>query len=139
MKYLLLLVAAICASAQTDPWKDLQFLSGEWVAEGAPGACSFTFDLQRKIIVRKNLSEAPTRHEDLMVIYVEKDLKAIYFDNEGHVIHYTVEAGPDMVRFVSDQYRLTYRKTGEKLALDFEIAPPGKPFANYLHATLRRK
>ena len=46
-----------------------------------------------------------------MVIYLdEKDLKAIYFDNEGHVIHYKVEPGPDSVRFLNEQYRLTYRK-----------------------------
>jgi hypothetical protein len=74
-----------------------------------------------------------------MVLYLEKELKAIYFDNEGHVIHYTVESGPDWVRFVNEQYRLTYRKDGDKLAMDFDIAPPGKPFSNYLHATLRKK
>ena len=147
MKYLLLLVATIGMNAQpADPWKGLQILTGEWVGEGSgspgesAGACSFTVDLQRKVMVRKNYAQAPTfRHEDLMVIYFDKDLKAIYFDSEDHVIHYTVESGPDSVRFVNEQYRLTYRKEGEKLALDFEIAPPGKPFANYLHATLRRK
>jgi len=145
MKYLLLVLVAMSVHAQ-DPWKGLQFLAGEWVGEGAgspgesAGACSFTFDLQRKVMVRKSYAEAPTfRHEDLMVVYLDKDLKAIYFDSEGHVIHYTIEAGPDSVRFLSEQYRLTYRKDGDKLALDFDIAPPGKPFSNYLHATLRRK
>jgi hypothetical protein len=148
MKFLLPLVAAISLSAQpADPWKAVQFLSGEWVGEGSgspgesAGACSFTFDLQRKVLVRKSYAESATvRHEDLMVIYFEKDLKAIYLDSEGHVIHYTVESGPDSVRFLSEQYRLTYRKNGEgKLSLDFDIAPPGKPFSSYLHATLRKK
>jgi hypothetical protein len=148
MKYSLLLLAAACLSAQpADPWKAIQFLTGEWVGEGAgapgesAGACSFTFDLQRKILVRKSYAESSTfRHEDSMVVYLEKDLKAIYFDSEGHVIHYTVEADSDSVRFVSEQYRLTYRKTGEgKLSLDFDMAPPGKPFSNYLRATLRKK
>jgi hypothetical protein len=139
MKYVLLLVVAMSVHAQ-DPWKELQFLAGEWVGEGAAGACSFTFDLQRKVMVRKSFAEAPTfRHEDLMVVYLDKDLKAIYFDSEGHVIHYTIEAGPDSVRFLSEQYRLTYRKEGDKLLLDFDIAPPGKAFSNYLHATLRKK
>jgi hypothetical protein len=140
MKCLLLVVAAIGLNAQAaDPWTPLQMLTGEWVADG-PGACSFTFDLQRKVLVRKSYAEiAASRHEDLMVVYLEKGLKAIYFDNEDHVIHYTVEPGPDSVRFVNEQYRLTYRKDGDKLLMDFDIAPPGKPFANYLHATLRRK
>lgn len=142
---MLLVLVAMSVHAQ-DPWKGLQFLAGEWVGEGAgspgdsAGACSFTFDLQRKIMVRKSFAEAPTfRHEDLMVVYLDKDLKAIYFDSEGHVIHYTVESGPDSVRFLSEQYRLIYRKEGDKLLLDFDIAPPGKPFSNYLHATLRKK
>jgi hypothetical protein len=140
MKYLLLLLTASHLAAQPeDPWKPVQFLSGEWVGD-TPGACSFAFDLGRKILVRKSFSESPAgRHEDLMVLYLEKELKAIYFDNEGHVIHYTVESGPDWVRFVNEQYRLTYRKDGDKLAMDFDIAPPGKPFSNYLHATLRKK
>jgi hypothetical protein len=151
MRFLLLLGFATCLSAQTpDPWKQLQFLTGEWVGEGSgspgdgAGGCSFDFDLQRKVMIRKNYAVYPTfRHDDLMVVYLDpesKAVKAIYFDNEGHVIHYTVEPGPDSVKFVSEQYRMTYRKTGDnKLSLDFDMAPPGKPFSNYIHATLRKK
>jgi hypothetical protein len=135
MKYLLLMLVALGINAQ-DPWGGLQFLTGEWVGEGADGACSFTLDLERKVMVRKSYAES---HKDLMVVYFEKGLKAIYFDNEDHVIHYTVESSPDSVRFLNEQYRLTYRKEGEKLLLDFDIAPPGKPFSNYLHAVLRKK
>jgi hypothetical protein len=134
----LLLFLALTLKAQTaDPWKPVQFLVGEWTAEEGNGGSSFDFDLQRKILIRKNFAPG---HEDLMVVYLDPGLKAIYFDNEGHVIHYTVEAAADSVRFVNEQYRLTYRKTGdEKLTLDFDIAPPGKPFANYIHASLRKK
>lgn len=125
----------------------LQFLVGDWTGEGAGapgqgvGECSFTFDLQHKVLIRKSFAQYPnSRHDDLMVIYLEPDLKAIYFDTEGHVIHYTVEAGPDSVRFVSEQFRLTYKKADDdKIAMDFEIAAPGKPLSNYLHAMLRRK
>jgi len=133
MKYLLLLFVSISIHAQ-DPWKALQFLTGEWVADG--GACSFSFDLERKVLVRKSYNGP---HHDLMVVYLEKGLKAIYFDNEDHVIHYQVEAGPVSVQFLNEQYRLTYRKNDDQLTMDFDIAPPGKPFSNYLHATLRRK
>jgi hypothetical protein len=143
MKYLLLLLAASFLSGQTaDPWKGLQFLTGEWVGETSEsaGACSFTFDLQRKVLIRKSYAESSnSRHEDLMMVYFEMGLKAIYVDNEDHVIHYTVESTPDSVRFLNERYRLTYRKDGEKLVMDFDIAPPGRPFSNYLHATLRRK
>jgi hypothetical protein len=149
MRFLLVLVAAGCLGAQTaDPWKPLQLLAGEWVGEGtgspgeSAGACSFAFDLQRKVMIRKSYAESPSfRHDDLMVIYLEsKSLKAMYFDSEDHVIQYTVEAGPDFVKFLDNQYRLTYRKSGEgRLAMDFDVAPPGKPFANYIHATLKKK
>jgi hypothetical protein len=149
MRFLLLLSVALYLSAQpADPWKPLQFLGGEWIGEGAgspgesTGACSFAFDLQRKVLIRKSYAESPrSRHDDLMVVFLEsKNLKAIYFDSEDHVIRYTVEAGPDLVRFINEQYRLTYRKSGEdKLLMDFDVGAPGKPLSNYLHATLRRK
>jgi hypothetical protein len=137
MRFWLLLAVAACLRAQ-DPWKPLQFLIGQWNADG--GACSFDFDLERKVLIRKSYAGP---HHDLTVIYVDpesKSLMAIYFDNEDHVIHYTVESGPDSVKFLNDAYRLTYKKTGEsRLTLDFDIAPPGKPFANYIHAVLSRK
>jgi hypothetical protein len=140
MKYLLLLLAASCVSAQpVDPFNALQFLTGEWVGEGAgspgqsAGACSFTLDLQGKVLIRKSYAVSTKgRHEDLMVVYLDeasKNLKAVYFDNEGHVIHYTVDAGPDSAVFRNEQYRLTYRKDrADKLAMDFDVAAPGKPF-----------
>jgi hypothetical protein len=142
MKCLLLLCVAVSLHAQ-DPWKPVQFLTGDWVGDtaDATGACSFMFELDHKILVRKSYAQyATSRHEDLMVVYLEKDLKAAYFDTEGHVIHYTVESGPDWVRFVNQQFKLTYRRTEDgKLAMDFDVAPPGKPFSNYLHALLRKK
>jgi hypothetical protein len=142
MKYLLLLCAAIGLQAQ-DPWKPVQFLAGEWTGDtaDASGACSFTFDLDHKVLIRKSYAQyATSRHEDLMVIYLEKDLKAIYFDSEGHVIHYTIESNADSVTFASEQFKLTYRKNGEdKLVMDFDVSAPGKPFSNYLHAMLRKK
>jgi hypothetical protein len=82
-----------------------------------------------------------------MIVYKEtgeSKLRAIYFDVEDHVIHYAVEPEADgnSVQFVSENFRLTYRKTGaDSLALKFEIAPPGKPgaYATYIDATARRK
>ena len=87
-----------------------------------------------------------------MTIYREPGaikLRAIYFDTEDHVIHYTVEPSSDgqVVQFIGDaspanpRFRLTYRKTGpDTLAIRFEIALPAKPdaFSTYIEATARR-
>jgi hypothetical protein len=146
-------------------WTPLQFLVGRWVGEGdggpgqGSGWCTFREDLQGKILVRTNHAEYPpvpdrpaVAHDDLMYIYpdpADRRLRAIYFDVEGHVIHYRVEASEagDAVQFLSDAtpasagYRLTYRRTSrDTLHLMFEVAPPGKPneFTAYIEADLRR-
>jgi hypothetical protein len=140
-----------------DRFGSLAFLIGEWIGQGSgspgEGAGGFSFlpDQDGKILIRKNRAEYPAAngrpaysHTDLMIVYQEDaQLRAIYFDTEDHVIHYTVEPSPDgdTVRFVSANYRLTYRKTGpDTLALKFEIAPPDKPgaFQTYIDATARR-
>jgi hypothetical protein len=149
--------------AGDDPWKPLEFLIGEWTAgqsAGQPGQASaggftFSFDLDRKILVRKNFAEYPAangrpafRHEDLMVVYAGDPLKATYWDNEGHVIQYKVNAVAGGVQFVSDpsdkepRYRLTYKKTGDRTAdLSFDIAPPGQAdaFKPYVSASIVKK
>ena len=154
-------------AAAPDRWKDLRFLVGEWSGEGGggspgqgAGAYSFLPELGGKVLVRRNVADYPAsngnpavHHEDLMTIYLEGDgkaLEAIYFDNEGHVIHYIIEANPasKVARFVSPpqpgqpRYRLTYRETAKDLvAGQFEVAPPGKPesFVKYMEWTARRK
>ncbi|HXU39319.1 MAG TPA: hypothetical protein VN937_23390 [Blastocatellia bacterium] len=146
-------------------WDSFRFLLGEWVGEGsgAPGegagGFSFTFDLQGKILVRKNTADYPATkdkpaysHTDLMVIYREADdpIKAIYFDNEGHVIHYAVSFSKDQstLTFLSNpspsspRFRFIYSKaTPDKLKLEFDIAPPGKPeaFSKYVEGSAHRK
>jgi hypothetical protein len=166
MRWLTLLAAAISVAGQQsdDPFKPLEFLIGDWVGEGGSkggpgqgsGEFSFQYDLQRKVLVRKNNAVYPPqggragyRHDDLMIVYREgKALRAMYFDSEDHVIRYAVEPSAGVVTFLSDpvpdqpRYRLIYRKTGATTAsLDFEIAPPGKPdaFQNYITAAVRRK
>src|SRR6201999_2862430 len=92
---------------------------------------SFELDINKQIVTRRNFAaytsgpEAGTRHDDLMIIYSEdagKSLKAIYFDSEGHVIHYDVRSpGPGVAVFEGSGYRLTYRLDGKKLAGKFEV------------------
>ncbi len=146
-------------------WQGWQFLLGEWVGEGGGepgqgiGSFSFKEDLQGTVIVRKNYSDYPATkdrpafsHDDLMIINQEtgKQTTAMYFDNEGHVIHYTVEFSKDSnsVIFISGintnapRFRLTYEKKAEgQIKIKFAIAPPGKPeeFKQYIEASARRK
>ncbi|HKE28344.1 MAG TPA: hypothetical protein VKB88_38610 [Bryobacteraceae bacterium] len=145
-----------------DGWGPLQFLVGKWVGEGSgdpgkgAGAFSLLPDLQGKILVRKSFAEYPaangrpaTRHDDLMIVYREPgsgELRATYYDSEGHTIAYVVQAVEGGVAFVSDgprdqtRYRLTYLAAGKDRAkLKFEIAPPGKDFNLYLDAAIRRE
>jgi hypothetical protein len=146
-------------------WSPWQFLLGEWVGEGGgnqpgqgAGSCIFHLDLQNRVLMRKNHSEFPASkerpafsHDDLMIIYQEAgQTKAVYFDNEGHVINYTAEFSSDQntLTFVSDiqptapRFRLIYIKSpNDTLKLKFEIAPPGKPeaFSLYIESAMRRK
>jgi hypothetical protein len=163
MKTLLLLLftlpALLAQSAKSDNrWAPLEFLIGEWTGEGGggpgQGSGSFSFlpDQNGTILIRKNQSDYPAAngrpaftHTDLMIVYKESaKLRAIYFDTEDHVINYAVEPSSDgaSVQFLSEQFRLTYRKTGvERVAIQFEIAPPDKPgaYKTYIEATARRK
>lgn len=155
------MMGAMLAAGQTaDAFAPVRWLAGEWKGEGsgAPGqgagAFSFRFELDGKVLVRKSYTEFPAatgraafRHEDLMVVYPEQGLRATYFDNEGHVIHYRATAAGDAVTFVSDaagggpRFRLSYRKTGaETVLVRFEMAPPGKPeeFKTYVEGSSRR-
>jgi hypothetical protein len=149
----------------TPNWDAWQFLVGEWVGEGggAPGqsvgSLVFHFDLQQQVLLRKNHVDFPAvpdraafAHDDLTVIYPDPtgSLRAIYFDNEGHVIHYTVgmtENG-NLITFVSEpipsapRFRTTYLKgNNEAMTIRFEIAPPGNPdgFTIYTEGTATRK
>jgi len=163
------LIPAMTFSAQPAKkavsWDDWQFLLGEWIGErgGQPGqgigTFAFSLELQNTILVRKNHAEYPATkdrpafsHDDLMVVHQEagKPTQAIYFDNEGHVINYTVGFSEDKngVTFLSElmpsapRFKLTYTK-GEKdtVLIKFEIASPGKPeeFSPYLEAKAKRK
>ena len=155
---------ALQVQAKDDPWAAFQFLIGNWVGEGKEGQgsgyFSLTPDLQGKVLVRKNHAELPAAngrpvavHEDLMIIYKSEDgksAKAIYFDSEDHVIHYTVTASPEQktLTFISapapsaPRFRLIYQKEPEdRIGIKFEIAPPGKPdeFKTYLEGKARKK
>jgi hypothetical protein len=152
------------ARGEDDRWADFRFLIGTWVSEGTleqgSGSFSLEADLNNNVLVRRNTAFVPAgkgrpavKHEDLMVIYTEraaKEFRASYFDSEGHVIQYSVTSLPANkgLVFVSapersaPRFRLTYTKAeGDRVAIQFEIAPPGQPdrFRKYLGGTVVRK
>ena len=159
----LVLAASLGAQAPApaaDSFAPVRFLEGEWKGEGgglpgqSVGAASFRFELDGRVMVRRSFAESPasngrpaSRHEDLMTLFAEGgQLKALYADNEGHVIRYLVAPVAGGVAFTSEAgpgpgFRLTYQKKDDSLVtLRFEIAPPGKPgvFATYLEAVTRK-
>lgn len=163
------IVLIVCSwlPAQQPPqkadWESWKFLIGEWIGEGGgqpgqgSGGSKFYFDLQGTILTRTNYSNFPATkdrpaftHNDLMIIYRETGItRAVYFDNEGHVIYYTAEFSTDFntLTFTGDikpsepRFRLIYSKEpGDKLKLKFEFAPPGKPeaFSTYIESVLKK-
>lgn len=158
---------AASAGAQSVPPADhdlasLQFLVGDWVADPRPGGDSghfeFRFELQDRILVRRNHAEIIATkdrpagtHDDLMVVFRESPqavIRADYFDSEGHVIRYLVEVVAEKrATFVSEEsagaprFRLSYVALPDSgLRGKFEVAPPEKSagFAPYLDWTARR-
>jgi hypothetical protein len=141
-----------------DVWGPFQFLVGTWTAEGhgqpgeGKGSFTFGFELQGQVLVRRNhlaFPATPQRaafaHDDLLILYREGDAtpnRAVYFDSEGHAIHYSVafSAEGKILTFLSDagpqapRQRLTYVQNEDgTLKVKFELAPPGKPEAFVTH------
>jgi hypothetical protein len=160
-----LVLAANSGSAEPvgDPWAGLRFLVGGWVGGGsgapgeATGVASFDLDLDGHVMVRHSRADVPEQpgkrpavhHRDLMVIYPGAEgagQRAVYFDNEGHVINYAVAApAPGRAVFTSDaggngpRFRLAYElDAAGVLHVDFAVAPPGGEFATYTRGTLQR-
>jgi hypothetical protein len=147
------------------PWAKLNFLVGEWqgIGTGAPGegvgGTSFAFELNMNVLVRKNWATYPPKagetkglsHEDLMIVYPAPGgagLKAIYFDNESHVIEYAVSvpAQGDGAVFESDpakagpRFKLVYSLPGDgNLNVVFSMAMPGGDFKEYARGVLAKK
>ncbi len=153
MKYIgalaLLSAASLCAQPDNPALKLLAFLEGTWEAKTQGGSASavsdgtYTFrkELSGHILARhssaagcKGPADFNCDHHDLLYVYPDGPaLKAIYFDNEGHVIQYTVSTpAPNSAIFLSDpsipgpQFRLTYQLNGAVMSGKFQIRMPGQ-------------
>jgi hypothetical protein len=146
-----LLSAQTLPPAGADPWKALSFLEGTWearTARGKPdvnaaGTYIFRKELSGHILARhsssagcKGPADFDCQHGDLLYVFQDatgQPLKAIYFDNEGHVIHYSVSTpSPASAVFLSDpsapgpQFRLVYELKGGLMSGRFQMRMPGK-------------
>jgi hypothetical protein len=152
--------------ADKDQWDKFRFLIGEWVSvdsgqtDKSEGSFTFKFDLDENILVRTNETivpaktpgAAPAIHKDLLVIYPsEKNaaMKAIYFDNEKHIIQYSVSFPENKTGVVFESesipnapgFRLSYEiEPSGMLSIDFSIAPPGSAsFKTYIKGMAKLK
>jgi hypothetical protein len=153
--FLFLLSLSSVSAQSNSKWQQWQWLMGEWKGEGSgqpgkgEGGFSFTTDLNGNILTRKSYAAFPAtankptfRHDDILTIYNDAEgqpLKAIYFDNEGHTIHYNVTATDKKIVFVSEKvpnmpvFRLTYTLIDDKTVnVSFEFSKDGEHFTPYI-------
>ncbi|MCK9209946.1 MAG: hypothetical protein M0P61_03820 [Ignavibacteriaceae bacterium] len=150
------------AQQNSNTWRKSDNLIGNWKGEGSgkpgqgEGTFSFKLDLDKNILVRTSHSEYPATkdkpagvHNDLMIIYRDYTGipdKAIYFDNENHVINYSITySGKKNIVFTSDKipnaprFRLTYTIMDDvTVNTKFEISKDGENFFTYIEGESKR-
>ena len=149
-----------------DKWEKLGFLIGSWDSpmSGEPGravagSSTFSYLLDRNILIRNSRAEFAAEpgaskglvHDDLLIIYQPpggSDLQAIYFDNEGHVINYSVSFLENMSGVIFDspattfspRARLVYTTTSEgTLEVEFFVAFSGDDLKSHVKGILLKK
>jgi len=157
------LLGAQTSATENEQWSALRFLEGSWEAAtqggvakaNAVGTYSFRKELSGHILARhsrasgcKGPADFDCDHSDLLYIYPEGQgpLKAIYFDNEGHVIHYSVTTPtPASAVFISDgstpgpRFRLVYELKEGVMSGKFQMQMPGKTdWTSYLEWSGRK-
>lgn len=145
------LVAQVSPTPSLAPLRSLTFLEGTWEAKSQTGSAgattsgTYTFkrELGDHILARSSNSSAckgpetfDCKHQDLLYVFDDgpgEALKAIYFDNEGHVIHYNVSTPtPTSAIFLSEasrpgpQFRLVYDLKNGTMAGKFQMRLPGQ-------------
>lgn len=158
--FIVLPLLAQVSSQPADPWKALGFLQGTWEAKasgdsGAQVRGTYTFQMELKdhVLARhshyagcKGPADFNCDYGDLLYVYEEspgQPLKALYLDNEGHVIHYSVwTPTATSAEFVSDasesgpQFRLLYELQRNVMSGKFQMRMPGQnEWKSYLEWT----
>lgn len=157
---LLFALTVACFGQPNASWDKWTWLMGEWKGEGngqpgqGGGTFSFVYDLGKNVIVRKSHSEyaakdnkPETIHDDLMIVYPGngEQPKAIYFDNEGHVINYLISYADSSIILTSEivanapLFRLTYTLLGSNTTdIKFELSRDGKSFMTYIEGKSKK-
>jgi hypothetical protein len=145
------LIAGAQPAPAADPFKDLAFLEQNWEANtngfgGVHSTGTYTFrrELGGHVLARRSTSDAACKgpatfdceHGDILYVFEEapgQPLKALYLDNEGHVIHYDVSTPTaSSVVFLSEasrpgpRFRLSYELKGSVLFGKFQGLMPGQ-------------
>lgn len=150
----------MCYCQEAPLWINWEWLSGEWQGEGSGipgegnGTFSFIFDLDNNILVRKSHSEYSTGdfkrkniRDDLMIVYNggNNKYKAIFFDNEGHIINYNIALLDSSIVFTSEPvagspvFRLIYEKINPDIVnTKFEMSRDGLNFMTYVEGKSRK-
>jgi len=149
---LLLTTTKLALAEAPDPWRAVKFLEGSWeartvggsAAAQSAGSYTFAWELKGHVLARHGEGpescQGPTSydcgHNDLLYVYQEapgQALKAIYFDNEGHVIHYAISTpDPSTAVFLSPasphgpQFRLIYQLKDALMSGKFQVRGPGE-------------
>ena len=143
-------------------WEKWRHLIGEWVGEGSgqpgqnQGTFSFQTDLDGKILVRKNhtvfpaTADSPKKvHDDLLIVYpvAQSGLQeAIYFDNEGHTINYSIAYSDKSIVLTSEKapnvpiFQLTYTLLENgTINTKFEMSQDGVKFMVYIEGKSKKQ
>ena len=141
-------IAGQARAQQADPFQPLAFMEGTWQAKTGDGSAAkvigtytFATELKGHVLARHSVTAGCTgpktfdcEHGDLLYIFADapgQPLKAIYFDNEGHVIHYSLSTPDAMTAvFLSDpgpgpKFRLSYRLDHGVMSGKFQMQMPG--------------
>jgi hypothetical protein len=164
----LVVLFAISAVAQSDPWGPLRVFEGKWegTVTGQPGKQSSSRDYQfvsngtflwqhdHSVYEAKSPEDAPKVREDFGYFSYDKFAKTIVwrqFHSEGFVNEYRLKSvGADSRSFEFETVRIENlppgwraRKSYRVLSVDeieetFSLAPPDKEFETYTVAHLKR-
>ncbi len=154
--------------AQSDPWVNVRVFAGRWegTATGEPGKGTSTreyrFELNERFLSARNKSvyepkspaAQPETHEDFAMFSYDRALKKIVlrqFHTEGFVNEYTLDSTSSdgkLLEFVTvrienippgwrakEVYRVI---SNDEIIETFSLAAPGKDFAVYSQAHLKR-
>jgi hypothetical protein len=161
------ILLAITAISQTDPWAPLRVFEGKWEGPtaGKPGKGStsreFRFELNgrffsqrdKSVYQREDPAAAPLVHEDFGFFSYDTYMKKVVwrqFHSEGLVNEHTLESvSADGKSLEFDTTKIEnlpgfrakkiYRiLSADEIEETFLVAPPGKDFALYTKARLKR-